>query len=80
MKGFLGKWGAALAVYVVIKQIASATLTRGAPTIPGALPASIVASAITVGLLSILAGRVAGRGARRVLTLSALRRGPGGSG
>jgi hypothetical protein len=72
MNGFLGKWGAALAAYVVIKQIASATLTRGAPTIPGDLPASILASAITVGLLSILSGRVAGRGPRRVLTLSAL--------
>jgi hypothetical protein len=72
MNGFLGKWTAALAVYLVVKQVASATLTRAAPTIPGALPSSILASAITVGLLTILAARVAGRGPRRVLTLFAL--------
>jgi hypothetical protein len=72
MNRSVGKWAAALAVYVVIKEISSATLTRGAPTMPGALPASLLASAIMVGLLTVLAARVAGRGPGRVLTLSAL--------
>ena len=71
MRG-IGIWAAVFVAYVLADVLLGMTLLRGTPSAPGALPASLLASAIVVAAAVVLAPRLTGRGLRRALVLFAL--------
>lgn len=72
MKQRIGIWAAAFVAYVLTDAILSMVLLRGAPSTPGALPASLLANAIVMAAAVVLATRLTGRSLRRALVLFAV--------
>ena len=68
----LGIWAAVFVAYELTDMLLALVLLRGAPSAPGAMPASLLANAILVTAAVVIAPRLTGRGLRRALALFAL--------
>lgn len=72
MKHGVRIWAAALAVYWLVGVLLEWVLLRDMPAVAGALPGSLLASAIVVAAALAITPRLAGRGIRRALVVFAL--------
>lgn len=72
MRHGIGIWAAALAVYWLVGVLLEWVLLRDLPAVDGALPGSLLASAIVVAAALAIATRLPGRGVRRGLMVFAL--------